>query len=163
MFVTSSLLFVFVRLSLALPTLSSNGLDFDAALSTDAAADSTFEEGRRLSMMSTTRRSASTNNVLSPFARPDFDDFDGRLNDSFFKYVIRTDNYDKNEVPWAEGGKPVRVQMSAYLRKVSILFKTIFYADFSNSTFNGLCYNYRCYESKKVLAFYLCCTVSCRF
>jgi hypothetical protein len=46
----------------------------------------------------------------------DFDDFDGRLNDSFFKYVIRTDSYDKNEVPWAEGGKPVKVQMSAYLR-----------------------------------------------
>ena len=52
------------------------------------------------------------------FDGDDFDDFDGRLNDSFFKYVIRTDDYDKNEVPWGEGGKPVRVQMSAYLRKV---------------------------------------------
>ena len=121
MFVTSFLLFGFVRLIDALPTLSTNGLDFDAALSTDAAAESTFEEGRRLSMMSTTRDSSSTNNVLAPFSRPDFDDFDGRLNDSFFKYVIRTDNYDKNEVPWADGGKPVRVQMSAYLRKVSMI------------------------------------------
>ncbi len=54
--------------------------------------------------------------MLVKLTTADFDDFDGRLNDSFFKYVIRTDSYDKNEVPWAEGGKPVKVQMSAYLR-----------------------------------------------
>ena len=122
--VTSSLLLSPLHLAGGLPTTSStvpvsNGLDFEAALSTDAASEdlpeSTFQEERRIAMISTTR-GASSVNTLTPFGRPDFDDFDGRLNDSFFKYVIRTDSYDKNEVPWAEGGKPVKVQMSAYLR-----------------------------------------------
>ena len=45
-------------------------------------------------------------------------DYEGRLQDSFFQYVSRRRDYDQNEVPWAEGGKPVQVQMSAYLRKV---------------------------------------------
>ena len=118
--------FVFaVKLSVAVPTtsMSTKGLDFDDALSTDVMAETTFHNERRLSMLSassasTTAHDVSTANILMPFTRHDFDDFDGRLNDSFFKYVIRTDDYDKNEVPWGEGGKPVRVQMSAYLRKV---------------------------------------------
>ena len=58
--------------------------------------------------------------------RQDYDDsggrqdYEGRLQDSFFKYVKRKTDYDLNEVPWeVEGmGKPVQVQMSAYLRKV---------------------------------------------
>ena len=45
-------------------------------------------------------------------------DYEGRLQDSFFQYVAREKDYDQNEVPWAESGKPVQVQMSAYLRKV---------------------------------------------
>ena len=47
-------------------------------------------------------------------------DYEGRLKDSFFKYIKRTKNYDRNEVPWdgERGSKPVQVQMSAYLRKV---------------------------------------------
>ena len=48
-------------------------------------------------------------------------DYEGRLKDSFFKYVKRRKDYDQNEVPWEdnkEGVKPVMVQMSAYLRKV---------------------------------------------
>ena len=48
-------------------------------------------------------------------------DYEGRLQDSFFKYVKRRKDYDQNEVPWEdnkEGVKPVQVQMSAYLRKV---------------------------------------------
>ena len=43
-------------------------------------------------------------------------DWDGRLQDSFFTYVKRTPDYDKNEVPWENGDNPVQVQMSAYLR-----------------------------------------------
>ena len=47
-------------------------------------------------------------------------DYEGRLKDSFFKYIKRTKHYDRNEVPWDadRGAKPVQVQMSAYLRKV---------------------------------------------
>ena len=47
-------------------------------------------------------------------------DYEGRLKDSFFKYIKRTKNYDRNEVPWEEnrGSKPVQIQMSAYLRKI---------------------------------------------
>ena len=51
----------------------------------------------------------------------DSTDYEGRLKDSFFKYVKRRKDYDQNEVPWEdnkEGVKPVQVQMSAYLRKV---------------------------------------------
>ena len=50
----------------------------------------------------------------------DIDDYEGRLTDSFFKYVKRTKDYDRNEVPWdgEKGSKPVEIQMSAYLRKV---------------------------------------------
>jgi hypothetical protein len=118
MIVLSSIVLLLSTLGDAWPT-TSKGLDFEAALSTDnAAEDIPLEEvdiENRVPLTSTARDNAATN-ILSPFSRPDFDDFDGRLNDSFFKYVIRTDNYDKNEVPWAEGGKPVKVQMSAYLR-----------------------------------------------
>lgn len=114
-----ALIFVLVRVVASVPTTSMSSttkeLDFDAALSTDAAAETTFHDERRVS----TVRDSSSTNVLMPFARQEFDDFDGRLNNSFFKYVIRTDDYDKNEVPWADGGKPVKVHMSAYLRKVS--------------------------------------------
>ena len=47
-------------------------------------------------------------------------DYEGRLKDSFFKFIKRTKNYDRNEVPWEEhrGSKPVQIQMSAYLRKI---------------------------------------------
>ena len=50
----------------------------------------------------------------------DVDDYEGRLTDSFFKYVKRTKDYDRNEVPWdgEKGSKPVEILMSAYLRKV---------------------------------------------
>ena len=49
-------------------------------------------------------------------------DYDGRLQDSFFKYVKRSKDYDRNEVPWdgKKGLKPVEIQMSAYLRQVSM-------------------------------------------
>ena len=45
-------------------------------------------------------------------------DYDGRLQDSFFKHVKRSKDYDRNEVPWdgKKGLKPVEIQMSAYLR-----------------------------------------------
>ena len=113
-----AIFFVLVRVVASVPTTSMSSstkeLDFDAALSTDAAAETTFHDDRHVS----TVRDSSSTNILVPFARQEFDDFDGRLNDSFFKYVIRTDDYDKNEVPWADGGKPVKVHMSAYLRKV---------------------------------------------
>ena len=47
-------------------------------------------------------------------------DYDGRLKDSFFKFIKRTKNYDRNEVPWEDdrGSKPVQIQMSAYLRNI---------------------------------------------
>ena len=123
MIVLSTIVLFLSALSDAWPTAStSDGLDFEAALSTDNASEDIPLEndmnigGGRIPLTSTVRDNSPSTNILSPFGRPDFDDFDGRLNDSFFKYVIRTDNYDKNEVPWAEGGKPVKVQMSAYLR-----------------------------------------------
>ena len=49
----------------------------------------------------------------------EFTDFEGRLKNSFFKFVKRTKDYDKNEVPWdgERGAKPVQVLLSAYLRK----------------------------------------------
>ena len=49
-------------------------------------------------------------------------DYDGRLQDSFFKHVKRSKDYDRNEVPWdgKKGLKPVEIQMSAYLRQVSM-------------------------------------------
>jgi hypothetical protein len=58
--------------------------------------------------------------LLGEFDEEDlrFNDYENRLEDSFFKYVARTDDYDRNEVPWEKGGKPVQVQMSAYLREV---------------------------------------------
>ena len=45
-------------------------------------------------------------------------DYEGRLEEPFFKYVKRSKDYDQNEVPWPEkrGGEPVQVQISAYLR-----------------------------------------------
>ena len=49
-----------------------------------------------------------------------FNDYENRLEDSFFKYVARSDDYDRNEVPWENGDKPVQVKMSAYLRKVEL-------------------------------------------
>ena len=47
-------------------------------------------------------------------------DYEGRLTDSFFKFIKRTKNYDRNEVPWEghRGSKPVQIEMSAYLRKI---------------------------------------------
>ena len=47
-------------------------------------------------------------------------DYEGRLTDSFFKYVLRDKDYDRNEVPWIgkRGSKPVKVQISAFLRYV---------------------------------------------
>ena len=58
--------------------------------------------------------------VLVDFDEEDlrFNDYENRLEDSFFKYVARSDDYDRNEVPWENGDKPVQVKMSAYLRKV---------------------------------------------
>ena len=50
-----------------------------------------------------------------------FKDYEGRLHDSFYNYVERREDYDQNMVPWPDEGKigkPVLVQMSAYLRKV---------------------------------------------
>ena len=45
-------------------------------------------------------------------------DYEGRLEEPFFKYVKRSKDYDQNEVPWPEkrGADPVQVQISAYLR-----------------------------------------------
>ena len=58
--------------------------------------------------------------ILDDFDDEDlrFNDYENRLEDSFFKYVARTDDYDRNEVPWEshEPRKPVQVKMSAYLR-----------------------------------------------
>ena len=50
--------------------------------------------------------------------RSDEQDYVGRLEEPFFKYVKRSKDYDQNEVPWPEkrGGEPVQVQISAYLR-----------------------------------------------
>ena len=47
-------------------------------------------------------------------------DYEGRLTDSFFKYVIRDKNYDRNEVPWIgeRGSEPVKIHISAFLRYV---------------------------------------------
>ena len=62
-------------------------------------------------------------------------DYEGRLQDSFFKYVKRRKDYDQNEVPWEdnkEGVKPVQVQMSAYLRKVSKSGGTFFIISITN-------------------------------
>jgi len=60
--------------------------------------------------------------ILDDFDDEDlrFNDYENRLEDSFFKYVARTDDYDRNEVPWEshEPRKPVQVKMSAYLRNV---------------------------------------------
>ena len=44
---------------------------------------------------------------------------DIKRQNSFFKFVKRTRDYDKNEVPWdgERGEKPVQVLLSAYLRK----------------------------------------------
>ena len=55
-------------------------------------------------------------------------DYEGRLQDSFFDYIKRSTDYDKNEVPWENGGDPVQVQMSAYLRWVN--FVSIYFARF---------------------------------
>lgn len=59
-----------------------------------------------------------TQDLLGDFDDEDlrFNDYENRLEDSFFKYVARTDDYDRNEVPWENGDKPVQVKMSAYLR-----------------------------------------------
>ena len=60
--------------------------------------------------------------ILNDFDDEDlrFNDYENRLEDSFFKYVARTDDYDRNEVPWESGDKPVQVKMSAYLRQVTL-------------------------------------------
>ena len=64
--------------------------------------------------------------ILDDFDDEDlrFNDYENRLEDSFFKYVARTDDYDRNEVPWEshEPRKPVQVKMSAYLRYESNIF-----------------------------------------
>ncbi len=74
--VTSLLLLPSIHLAGGLPTTSSTvpaskGLDFEAALSTDAASEdlpeSTFQEERRIAMISTTRESAL--NTITPFGR----------------------------------------------------------------------------------------------
>ena len=46
--------------------------------------------------------------------RSDEQDYEGRLEEPFFKYVKRSKDYDQNEVPWPEkrGGEPVQVQIS---------------------------------------------------
>lgn len=64
------------------------------------------------------RKSGSLDRVLNEFDEEDlrFNDYENRLEDSFFKYVARTDDYDRNEVPWENGDNPVQVKMSAYLR-----------------------------------------------
>ena len=64
--------------------------------------------------------------ILDDFDDEDlrFNDYENRLEDSFFKYVARTDDYDRNEVPWEshEPRKPVQVKMSAYLRYESTIY-----------------------------------------
>ena len=64
--------------------------------------------------------------ILDDFDDEDlrFNDYENRLEDSFFKYVARTDDYDRNEVPWEshEPRKPVQVKMSAYLRYESTTY-----------------------------------------
>ena len=54
-------------------------------------------------------------------------DYDGRLTDSFFKYVVRDKDYDRNEVPWIgqRGSIPVIIKVSAFLRKVFDKYKKI--------------------------------------
>ena len=53
--------------------------------------------------------------------RSDDQDYEGRLEEPFFKYVKRSKGYDQNEVPWPDkrGAEPVQVQISAYLRFAS--------------------------------------------
>ena len=53
--------------------------------------------------------------------RSDDQDYEGRLEEPFFKYVKRSKDYDQNEVPWPDkrGAEPVQVQISAYLRFAS--------------------------------------------
>ena len=65
-------------------------------------------------------KSGRIDSILNEFDDEDlrFNDYENRLEDSFFKYVARTDDYDRNEVPWENGDKPVQVKMSAYLRQV---------------------------------------------
>ena len=65
-------------------------------------------------------KSGRVDSILNEFDDEDlrFNDYENRLEDSFFKYVARTDDYDRNEVPWENGDKPVQVKMSAYLREV---------------------------------------------
>ena len=65
-------------------------------------------------------KSGSIDSLLNEFEEDDlrFNDYENRLEDSFFKYVARTDDYDRNEVPWESGDQPVQVKMSAYLREV---------------------------------------------
>ena len=66
-------------------------------------------------------KSGSIDSLLNEFEEDDlrFNDYENRLEDSFFKYVARTDDYDRNEVPWESGDQPVQVKMSAYLRGVA--------------------------------------------
>ena len=54
-------------------------------------------------------------------------DYDGRLTDSFFKYVVRDKDYDRNEVPWIgqRGSSPVIIKVSAFLRKVFEKYRKI--------------------------------------
>ena len=63
----------------------------------------------------------NTRKKYNDYNMNDHADYEGRLKDSFFKYIKRTKNYDRNEVPWEEdrGSKPVQIEMSAYLRKIS--------------------------------------------
>ena len=64
--------------------------------------------------------------VIRNFPEEDID-YDGRLTDSFFKYVIRDKDYDRNEVPWIgqRGSTPVIIRVSAFLRKVFDRYKKI--------------------------------------
>ena len=71
---------------------------------------------------STSLTSAYTSHrqITRPIIKQRDTDYEGRLANSFFKYVKRDNDYDQNEVPWTgeRGSKPVIVQISAFLRKV---------------------------------------------
>ena len=67
--------------------------------------------------------------ILDDFDDEDlrFNDYENRLEDSFFKYVARTDDYDRNEVPWEshEPRKPVQVKMYNITKGIYYFYATI--------------------------------------
>jgi hypothetical protein len=107
--VTSLLLLPSIHLAGGLPTTSSTvpvskGLDFEAALSTDAASEdlpeSTFQEERRLAMISTTRESAL--NTITPFGRQgvNFTNFTNILQADFVSYWCMAQNVNHKSLAY---------------------------------------------------------------